>query len=375
MYGIRQGYETGRFGFKMSGGKYFQRFKEVAERRVAEGFSMFKFDGLGAGTQGAEENPEDFEAMLHLASSLRRLQSGAKQVWISLTIGTWPSPFWMLWADTIWRDGPDVGAEGQGSPRERWLTFRDRALRRALARGPLTPMAALMQHGLVWSRSAETNLLWPSDRQDRLEDFYCEAVTFFLAGTVLQELYIQPELLDKRMWALLAEVSALARREAEMLRDAHPIEWHPGSLGGNPERDEVYGVASLLLPESGSGLGFETHLARAVMWWRNPAGEQQAGRFSLGLALELPEVLWTSSAGATGVSCWEVRPLQLHFAPDRFLAEKAPRFTAKGAGCSCAESSEELQIFAPADVLQVTLEAFDVWAWEVAVHKGCTALR
>ena len=102
-----------------------------------EGFGQFKFDGMGGGLgqSGGEAFRADFEAMLRLVDGVhqRKPPSGHGDrsitigngdrsngdAWVSLTIGTWPSPFWLLWADSIWRDGPDVGLEGAGSPRER----------------------------------------------------------------------------------------------------------------------------------------------------------------------------------------------------------------------------------------------------------------
>ena len=171
-------------------------------------------------------------------------------------------------------------------PSSRWLNFRDAALRRALKRGPLFPMGGLMQHGIVWTRSAETAELWASARGDRFEDFRNEVLSFFLSGTGLQELYVQLELMEGRHWDLLAEAfgespfadkslgdgvarprsrsfeidsrthaefappgppplrrprsqaSSFARAHAELLKDAHP-------LGGDPQQGEVYGAAAL----------------------------------------------------------------------------------------------------------------------------------
>ena len=223
--------------------KYFETFRSVVRKRLDEGFGIFKFDGLGGGLgqSGGEEDREDFEAMLRLIKGLR-----SKELWISLTIGTWPSPFWLLWADSIWRDGPDVGAEGPpAGARDRWLTFRDRALRRAHLRGPLFPITGLMQHGIVWSKTAETAEMWPSEKP--LEDFCHEVLTFFLSGTGLQELYIQLELMDAQLWRVLATVSAFAREEQTLLSDARPVAY-----------GDLYGTAA-----------YSKH--RGLFWLRNPA--------------------------------------------------------------------------------------------------------
>merc|ERR1719498_1025556 len=55
---------------------------------------------------------------------------GDEEVWINLTTGTWPSPFFLLWADSIWRTGLDV--ETETSPilsglttRQKWQIYRE----------------------------------------------------------------------------------------------------------------------------------------------------------------------------------------------------------------------------------------------------------
>jgi hypothetical protein len=35
------------------------------------------------------------------------------------------SPFWLLFADSIWRSGQDHGYHGDGSGRQRWMNYRD----------------------------------------------------------------------------------------------------------------------------------------------------------------------------------------------------------------------------------------------------------
>ena len=57
--------------------------------------------------------------------------------WINLTTGTWPSPYWLLYGDSIWRGGYDTGlcetdhrGQSQSSHcdgsdhREQWITYR-----------------------------------------------------------------------------------------------------------------------------------------------------------------------------------------------------------------------------------------------------------
>eukprot|EP00439_Symbiodinium_sp_Y106_P053571 s601_g7.t1 len=323
-HGATHGFERShRGGFALAGQRYFASFRSVVRDRIAEGFRLFKFDGLGGGLgqSGGEEDRDDFEAMLSLIQDLRSSDSGDVPLWISLTIGTWPSPFWLLWGDSIWRDGPDVGAEGFGSPRDRWLNFRDWALRRAQARGPLFPMTAFMQHGVVWSKSAETADMWPPTKTTLLADFCKEVLSFFLAGTGLQELYIQSELMTTDYWKALAVASSFARKEHKLLRDAHAI-------GGDVQ--SVYGAAA-----------FDESDLRGVFWWRNPTDDEQSAVFCVGELLELPSRLLSSSV------CWSIKPLQL----STNCPGSAPTHV------ETASSNAELRI---------PLEPFSVNAWTIS---------
>lgn len=334
-YGSRHSFErSSRGGFSLAGEKYFATFQGVVQKRIREGFGLFKFDGLGGGLgqSGGEPYMEDFEAVLTLIQGIRATSnvSGHGDVWVSLTIGTWPSPFWLLWGDSIWRDGPDVGQEGGGPQRERWLTFRDAALRRASKRGLLFPMTAFMQHGVVWSHSRETDEMWPASKDDVL-DFCKEAVTFFLSGTGLQELYLQLELMTPRHWRALAAASSYARRNAALLRDAHAI-------GGYPVTGQLYGAASFVAA---------SEAAQGLLWWRNPTDRAQQLSFRLGDVLELPQRLLSPS----GRRCWQLRPLLL-----------------PGAEClGEAPAGHAQKLWGPQEEISLELEAFAVHAWEASM--------
>eukprot|EP00927_Polykrikos_kofoidii_P053862 TRINITY_DN48399_c0_g1_i1.p1 TRINITY_DN48399_c0_g1~~TRINITY_DN48399_c0_g1_i1.p1 ORF type:complete len:984 (-),score=122.34 TRINITY_DN48399_c0_g1_i1:131-3082(-) len=312
--GKERGFETSNGRFSLSGPRYFDTFRRVIERRILEGFALFKFDGLGGGLgqSGGDAFLDDFEAVLALIQSMRQYEASARvkgeqgaasiqpghrsPAWVSLTIGTWPSPFWLLWGDSIWRDGPDVGQEGVGSPREKWLTFRDAALRRAHERGPLFPLTAFMQHGVVWSRAREAIDMWPSSRSDPVLDFCHEVLTFFLSGTGLQELYLQSELVELAHWQALAAFAALARNESLLLRDAHPI-------GGSPVSGEAYGIAAF-------EEAVELRESKGVFWWRNPSEKAQDVEFHLAQVFELPDGFVAGRLG-DDVPCWEFHPLRI----------------------------------------------------------------
>ena len=263
-YGTSRGYETNRNGFSMSGTKYRAAFRDVCLKMMRQhGVSFFKFDGMGGGGAGATgELADDVDAVLELTRELREQDP---DLFISATVGTWASPFWLLYADSIWRQGGDTGFHGPGSPRQQWITYRDMFCYRSIVQaGPLYPLNSLMLHGPCIGERAN-----PA-RMEREEKSVADEIwTFFGSGTGLQELYISPHLLTPSMWDELAAAAKWSRKNTDVLVDTH---W----IGGDPGAGEVYGWASW------------QHRG-GILVLRNPSDE--AGTFELELArdLELPD--------------------------------------------------------------------------------------
>jgi len=63
----------------------------------------------------------DFAAAMALIQDLRSVRP---DFFINLTTGTWPSPFWLLTVDSIWR-GARTRIRRPGFDRQRWITYRD----------------------------------------------------------------------------------------------------------------------------------------------------------------------------------------------------------------------------------------------------------
>ena len=257
------GYETDDQGLALSGPKYYALFHEATQRLLREdGVNQFKIDGTGSPdkvTPGSAFD-SDFAAAIALIADLRRLKP---DLFINLTTGTWPSPFWLRSADSIWRGGEDHSFGGTGSNRQRWITSRDSDTYGGIVRlGPLYPLNSLMLHGIIYARHAHGLDADPND------DFGDEVHSYFATGTGLQELYISPQLLSERDWDTLAEAARWARTRAAVLRDSH---W----VGGDPALGEVYGWASWVP-------------GRAVLALRNPSGAPQSLTLTLKRVLELP---------------------------------------------------------------------------------------
>jgi hypothetical protein len=258
-----QGFETNEGGLALSGPNYYRYFRDTCFDMISKyGVNQFKFDGTGNANEVIKGSAfdSDFDAAIHLIGELRAKKP---DLYVNLTTGTYPSPFWLLYADSIWRGGDDHSFAGVGADRQRWITFRDSQIYRwVIEDGPLFPMNSLMLHGLIFARYAERL------GSDPHHDFPDEVHSYFGTGTQLQEMYITPSLLSSDDWDVLAEAAKWSRNNAQTLKDSH---W----IGGDPARLEVYGWAAWS-PE------------KAIVTLRNPSDQPQDFTASLASLLELP---------------------------------------------------------------------------------------
>ncbi len=261
--GEAAGYETVKGGFALSAPKYYGLFERTCLEMIRKyGVNQFKFDGTGnvSSVFPGSLFDSDFSAAIHL---IERLRQEEPNIFINITTGTWPSPFWPRFADSIWRGGDDHSFDGVGSWRQKWITYRDEQTYRNIVQGgPLYPLNSLMLHGLIFAKEAK-NL-----QTDPGNDFIDEVHDYFGEGTQLQEMYITPGLLTKEDWDALAEAAKWSRANAAVLKDTH---W----IGGDPGKLEVYGWASWS-PEKG------------IVTLRNPSDHEQEFLLDVGKAFELP---------------------------------------------------------------------------------------
>jgi hypothetical protein len=276
-YGKQFGYETNAEGFSLSGPKYFDRFESVCKDMIKNyGINQFKFDGTGDPTLQTPGSKfgSDFEAAIQLIDDLRKEKP---DLFINLTTGTWPSPFWLRTCDSIWRGGEDHAFAGVGTYRQRWMTYRDGDTYREIASVcPLYPLNSLMLHGVLYARHAHNLDTDPGN------DFESEVHTYFATGTQLQEMYVTPKLLTDKNWDVLAEAANWARSNAQTLIDSH---W----VGGDPNHGDVYGWASWS-PKKG------------ILVLRNPSDQPAKIDIDIAKAFELPK---DASTHYTAHSPWQ----------------------------------------------------------------------
>lgn len=262
-FGKEQGFETNKDGFALSGPKYYKHFHDVGMEMIrAYGVNQFKIDGTGNANEviPGSEFDSDFDAAINLIKDMRAVQPS---IYINLTTGTYPSPFWLQYADSIWRGGDDHSFAGVGSWRQKWITYRDAdTYEHVVKAGPLYPLNALMLHGIIYARYAKNLSTDPN------HDFGDEVHDYFGSGTQLQEMYITPSLLTKENWDAIAEAAQWSRKNANILRDTH---W----VGGDPAKLEVYGWASW-------------SEEKAILVLRNPSDKPRPFSVDVGQAFEIP---------------------------------------------------------------------------------------
>ena len=145
-------------GLDLSQPAYESWFQNRCLQLMREGgVNCFKWDRAGEGVS------PHFMALLDIARNLRRENP---DVFINVTVGTWPSPFWLNHIDTTWRNGSgDVGWAGVGDDREKWLTFRDGyCYRLFVVQAPLYPLNSVMHHGIVHGRCFQGEKVGKSGR-------------------------------------------------------------------------------------------------------------------------------------------------------------------------------------------------------------------
>ena len=187
----------------------YPKYREWFEVRCLQlmresGVNAFKWDKAGEGV-----GPH-FMALLDVA---RRLRQENPDLFVNVTVGTWPSPFWLNHVDTTWRnDSSDVGWTGKGDDREKWLTFRDGYCRKMFVeRSPLYPLNSVMHHGIVHGRQFQGEKVGKAGPELRHE-----ARSYFANGAMLQELYLTPSMMTPAGWDAVVESAKWAHARADV---------------------------------------------------------------------------------------------------------------------------------------------------------------
>ena len=256
--------------FQLSNKEYFDAFTGRCKYMI-ENYDMryFKFDGIS--TQFHAKGPgneEDAEGIIAVEQELRKARP---DVYLNTTVGTWASPFWLRYADSIWRQENDFGQAGNvGDDRDKWITYRDRLVHEVYVTGaPLCPINSIMTHGIIITKNGPPRVM-SKDPENCIKEMRCA----FGCGSSLLEAYIDQDLMNQKdgmLWDELAACIQWMRRNADVLDDVH---W----VGGNPwdgKDGDIYGWAAW-------------NKSKCTLTLRNSSAKEKTLRTTLRKALDVP---------------------------------------------------------------------------------------
>jgi hypothetical protein len=282
-------------GMQLSKPKYYAAFRDRILQMIKDyDMNLFKFDRMGSGSDAngaADRYAADLRAVGNLCGEMR---AAKRDVFINCTVGTWASPYWLMWCDSIWKGHNDCDSLGRaGTARQRWVTYRDNVIHdRFVAASPLFPLNSLMMHGILVCRSSPHNTMRDYCGTGNFmyhgegyatptacADFASEVWMGVALGTGLQEYYITPQFMSATWWDILAKGVKWIKANESTLMDSHWIGGDPGegTHYGNtrgPAKD-VYGYAAL-----GEKKG--------IVILRNPSDKAQSYKLVLDDVLEMP---------------------------------------------------------------------------------------
>ena len=238
-----QGYETVGDQLCVAGKKYHALLRQRVTDFVRQyKVGYYKWDGIQFSCSepdhghlpGIYSRRAVMEAVIDLCQAVRKENP---DIFLNITSGTWLSPWWLKYANTIWMQGSDYGYADVPSisRRDRAMTYRDDVLYEDLRHQDFWfPLAHLMTHGII---KGHLNQL--GGAEESLEEFTDNAFLYFARGIAMWELYISPDFLTDAQWDVLAAAIRWAK-------DRFPVLMHTEMVGGDPGQREPYAYVHFL---------------------------------------------------------------------------------------------------------------------------------
>jgi hypothetical protein len=234
------GYEVVGDQLCVAGAKYGPLLtKRVTDFAKNDNVGYYKWDGIQFSCSEPDHgHPVDVYSRRAVMESVIRMCASARganpAMFLNITSGTWLSPWWLKYANTIWMDGADYGYADVPSisQRDAASTYRDFVLYEDFTlKGLWFPVANLMTHGII---KGKLELL--GSPEEPLDKFTDDALLYFARGVSMYELYISPDILSEGEWNTLAAGISWAK-------DRFPVLSSTFMIGGNPMKRETYGYA------------------------------------------------------------------------------------------------------------------------------------
>jgi hypothetical protein len=218
-----------------------KNYKKLFTKRVTDfvkndGVGYYKWDGIQFSCSepdhghpiGEYSRRAVMESVASICDTVRKLNPN---IFLNITSGTWLSPWWIKFANTIWMQGGDYGYSDVPSisRRDRAITYRDITLYNDFTKfDKWFPISNLMTHGII---KGKLQLLGKSEPLDKFTD---NAVLYFARGVAMYEFYISPDILSPDEWNALAKSLKWGKANFNILMQTDMV-------GGDPSKAETYG--------------------------------------------------------------------------------------------------------------------------------------
>lgn len=222
------------------GESYSKLFRDrVVDMVKYDDVQYFKWDGFqfscSEPDHGHPQGIHSRRAILEeLFTTIDTVRSLNNNIFLNITSGTWLSPWWVMYANTIWMDAADYGYANVPSinKRDAAITYRDIVLYDDFKNKELWfPIANLMTHGIIKGK-----LQMLGGTEEPINKFTDNALLYFARGVAMYELYISPDMLSDQEWEALSKSISWAKDRFSVLMNTYMI-------GGNPAKGESYGYA------------------------------------------------------------------------------------------------------------------------------------
>jgi len=222
----------------LAGTKYSNLFQQrVSDFVKNDGVGYFKWDGIQFSCSEPDHgHPIDiYSRRAVMQSVIEKCEAVRKEnpeIFLNITSGTWLSPWWVQYANTIWMQGADYGFSDVPSisQRDAAITYRDFILYDDFNNLDLWfPIQNLMTHGIIKGKLESTG-----SYDEPLDKFTDDALLYCARGVTMYELYISPDILSEGEWNSLASSLRWAR-------DRFPVLSTTWMVGGNPMKRQPYG--------------------------------------------------------------------------------------------------------------------------------------
>lgn len=232
------GYETEGDQLCIAGKNYKNLFrKRNVDFVTLDHVAYFKWDGIQFSCSEPDHgHPVDIysrRAVMEAVSEMcQAVRTANPRVYLNITSGTWLSPWWLKFADTIWMQGEDYGYANVPSVslRDSAITYRDLVLYEDFGIHKYWfPLANLMTHGII-----KGHLQKLGGENEPLDKFTNSVMFYFARGVTMYELYISPNLLSDGEWEALGRSIRWAKDRFEILKQTEMI-------GGDPGKRDAYG--------------------------------------------------------------------------------------------------------------------------------------